>query len=232
MDELERKKIEFMATLSHELRTPLASIHEAVSLVLDHIAGEINPKQEELLTLAQKEIKRLAEFISDILDISQITSGKAEFKKERLNLKQITHDAVNSIKPHADKKGVELEVLVKEDLVLVLADPHKISRVFINLLWNAIKFTPAGGRVKIIAESNGDNVHVKIEDNGMGIAKEQHEEIFNKFFQVDQSLLSGPKGVGLGLAIVKEIVERHDGKIWVESNLDKGSCFTFTLPKA
>jgi signal transduction histidine kinase len=225
MDEIDKIRNEFMAVLSHELRAPLSTIKEGVAQLADEIAGELNLQQKEIITTVRHEVDRMADFMADLLDF------KTQIRKHDLDLKKIGQDAINSMRPYAAQKGIQLELRIPTELSSVHADPHKLTRVFINLLWNAIKFTPQGGRVVISAKSQESDILIEVADTGAGIHKEHQDKIFEKFFQSDHALGAETGGAGIGLAIVKEIIDGHNGKIWVESEIGKGSTFAFTLPK-
>jgi len=233
-------KSEFVSIASHELRTPLAAIKNAVQLMLSGKTGEINENQSKFLSMAERNINRLTNILNDLLNLSRIESGKIELKFENLVLKGITELTASSLRPQADVKSIQIEVEISEQLPAVYGDPEKIEQILTNLIGNAIKFTPEGGKIIISAKhlskekegEYGDKVAVSIKDNGIGIPPEHLEPIFEKFHQVEGSLQRSVSGTGLGLAITKGLVEAHQGKIWVESEVEKGSTFTFTLPLA
>jgi signal transduction histidine kinase/GGDEF domain-containing protein len=230
-------KSEFVSVASHELRTPLAAIKNAVQLVLKGTAGKINENQEKFLSMAERNINRLTNILNDLLNLSKIESGKIELKFENIGLKGIIELTASSLRPHADGKSIKIDLEINEPLPAVYGDPEKIERILTNLVGNAIKFTPEGGRILIIAQplahdektGYGDRVAVSVKDTGIGIPEDQLEKIFEKFHQVEGSLHRSVSGTGLGLAITKGLVEAHQGKIWVESEVGKGSTFTFTL---
>jgi len=235
---IDSMKSEFVSVASHELRTPLAAIKNAVQLVMKGTAGKVNKSQAKFLSMAERNINRLTNILNDLLDLSKIESGRIEMKFEDTDLKEIIELTASSLKPHADGKSIKIDVEIKEPFPVVYADPEKIEQILTNLIGNAIKFTPEGGRILIAAQSlphdgtygYGDRVAVSVKDTGIGIPSEHLDAIFEKFHQVESSLERSVSGTGLGLAITKGLVEAHDGKIWVESELGKGSTFTFTLP--
>jgi PAS domain S-box-containing protein len=230
--EIDRMKSEFISTVSHELRTPLTSIKGYVDLILDGDAGEINKTQCEFLTIVKQNTDRLVSLINDLLDISRIESGKVQMRKEPLAIDKIIRDVVTNFKTLLEEKAHELELELADNLPILIGDRDRISQVLTNLLGNAIKYTPNGGQIKIEAKIDNQFVKVSVSDTGIGIAKEDQAKLFQKFYRVDSSFTREHSGTGLGLAIAKTIIEHHGGSISVESELGKGSTFSFTLPCA
>ena len=237
---IDQMKSEFVSVASHELRTPLAAIKNAVQLILKGKTGEINEAQTKFLAMAERNIDRLTNILNDLLNLSRIESGKMDMRLEDLDLKDLIEGTVASLKPQADVKSIQLESRISEGLPLVYGDRGKTEQILINLMGNALKFTPEGGQVLITAEPHPahsedksiQRVSVSVKDTGIGIPKEHLEAVFEKFFQVEGSLHRSVGGTGLGLAITKGLVETLNGKIWVESEVGKGSAFTFTLAVA
>jgi signal transduction histidine kinase/GGDEF domain-containing protein len=233
-------KSEFVSVASHELRTPLAAIKNAVQLMLSGKTGEVNENQEKFLSMADRNINRLTNILNDLLSLSRIESGKIELNFQNVALKRIIELTASSIRPQADVKSIQIEVGVPEQLPAVYGDPEKIEQILTNLIGNSIKFTAEGGKILITAKplpkgkegGYGDRVDVSVIDTGIGIPPEHLESIFEKFHQVEGSLHRSVSGTGLGLAITKGLVEAHQGKIWAESEVGKGSTFIFTLPMA
>jgi len=236
LKELDQMKDDFVSSVSHELRSPLTSIKGYVDFILRGKAGALNDKLVEYLTIVKNNTSRLATFINDILDLAKIEARRFELGREALELPPLIEEMVTFFKPQAEENKIQLQAVVPTSISLVSADPDKIRQVFINLLSNAFKFTPEGGKVIIEARNSdsGDFVEVCVKDTGVGIAKEDLQKVFDKFQQIKPAggKVKKVKGTGLGLAIVKGILEAHGGRIWVESELDKGSNFVFTLPKA
>ena len=231
LTELDRLKSDFVSNVSHELRTPLTAIKGAVDLILREVAGPLNEKQSHYLNRVRSNTQHLAGLINDLLDLSKIEEGKIELQAARVSLGALVHEVMETLKPIATEKPIELDVTSLEPSTLVWADRDKITQVLINLIGNAIKFTPPHGRVTVSSGSNGtDWVRVSVSDTGPGISAEERERIFDKFYQVAENGGPKPKGTGLGLAISKTLVELHGGKIWVESGPGCGSTFYFTLP--
>jgi hypothetical protein len=220
---------------SHELRTPLSTIKNAVQLVLKGKTGVINETQLNFLTMAEKNINRLTNILNDLLDLSRIESGKVGMKFDELDLRGSVDFVLSSFRPQADGKPIYLGMEVPEDLPLVYGDREKVEQILTNLIGNAIKFTPEGGKVVVSAKLEDrvrNTVGVSVRDSGIGIPQDQMEKVFEKFHQLETPLHHSTSGTGLGLAIAKGLVEAHQGQIWVESEVGKGSTFTFTLPLA
>ncbi len=230
--EIEGLKYQFIANVSHELRTPLVAIEKSVSLILSKATGEISETQNEFLSIAERNLKRLTLLINDLLDLSKLEERKAFLKLEKTDLGAIIADSVQSLHNWAATKFIQLNKSVSPDLIRVDVDPNKIIQVLNNLIGNAIKFTPENG--SIIVEAVHDKqegvVKVSVADTGKGIAAQDLDKVFEKFYQAGERNTSDVKGTGIGLAIVREIVELHKGKVWVESELGKGTRFIFTIP--
>jgi signal transduction histidine kinase len=232
LKELDRLKSDFVSNVSHELRTPLTAIKGAVDLLLREVPGPLNENQTHHLSRVRSNTQHLAGLINDLLDLSKIEEeGKIELDAGRVSLGGLVHEVMETVKPLAAEKRVLLEVTVPEPSVLVWADRDKVTQVLMNLIGNAIKFTPSDGTVGVSAANDRSGwVRVSIRDTGPGIPANEQEKIFEKFYQVTQDGGPKPKGTGLGLAISKSLVELHGGKIWVESEEGRGSTFSFTLP--
>jgi signal transduction histidine kinase len=235
---IDSMKSEFVAVASHELRTPLAAIKNAVQLLLSGETGEANENQKKFLSMAERNINRLTNILNDLLDLSRIESGKIELKFENIQLEGVIELAASSLRPHADVKSIQIDVQIPESLPAIYGDQEKIEQILTNLIGNAIKFTPGGGKILISAhlpphgpkDGYGEAVAISVKDTGIGIPAEHLDAIFEKFHQVEGSLHRSVSGTGLGLAITKGLVEAQQGKIVVESEMGKGSTFTFTLP--
>lgn len=229
MRELDRLKSEFVMSASHELRTPLTSIAMSVNLLKESASEKLSEQEQELLNAAHEELERIKALVNDLLDLSRIEAGKVEMAFDKVSPSLLVEKAVSALKVQAKEKGVALESEIADDLPEVKADPNKITWVLTNLIANALRYTESGGKVKLSGEKVGGQVHLFVADTGTGIPPEFQSRIFDKFVQVS-GRSSG--GAGLGLAICKEIVRAHGGTIWVESEVDKGSVFVFTLPIA
>jgi len=225
-------KSEFLAHMSHELRTPLNVIIGFSELMQDGVPGEINKEQRQCLDDILSSGKRLLDLINEVLDLSKIESGKTELRLTNIALPSVIESLRSTMMPMLAPRKQSLKVEVEEGLPPVHVDKAKVRQVLLNLLSNATRFTPDGGKLKIEAVREGDWCQVSVIDNGIGIKKEDQERMFEPFYQLDNPLTKEKGGTGLGLTLVKQIIERHGGRIWVESEYGKGSRFTFTLPLA
>jgi signal transduction histidine kinase len=235
---IDAMKSEFVSIASHELRTPLAAIKNAIQLILQGKTGAINENQTKFLSMAERNINRLTNILNDLLNLSKIESGKIDLKFEDVVLESLAELTVSSLRPQADVKSIKVITEIPDELPAVYGDKEKIEQILINLIGNAIKFTPEKGNIYISAtpffeEREGGLSHkvaISVKDTGIGISPEHLASIFDKFYQVEGSLQRSVSGTGLGLAITKGLVEAHQGMIWAESDVGKGSTFTFTLP--
>jgi signal transduction histidine kinase len=226
-------KSEFVSVASHELRTPLAAIKNSVQLILQGKTGEINEHQRKFLSMADRNITRLTNILNDLLNLSKIESGKIVMTFEEMSLKVPAELVLSSLQPQAQVKSIQFVMDFPEDLPTVSGDREKLEQVLTNLVGNAIKFTPEGGTISVsgrVSDGDGNMVAISVKDTGIGIPEDQLTKIFEKFHQVEGSLHRSVTGTGLGLAITRGLVEAHQGTIWAESELGKGSTFTFTLP--
>jgi signal transduction histidine kinase len=216
-----------ISTVSHQLKTPLTSIRMAIHLLLDEKSGALTPKQEDLLVTAREDADRLHTIVEELLDIGRIGSGKVRMDLSPLLPQRMVLEGLEPYRSAARDQGVSIVVDVPEDLPQVWADPTRIAHVFANLLSNALKYTPPGGKVSLSARAEEETVRFRISDTGIGIPDRYIPRIFEQFFRVPEQ---GPgTGAGLGLAIVKEIVEAHGGTVGVESREGEGSTFLFSL---
>ncbi|MBA7648763.1 Sensor histidine kinase RcsC [subsurface metagenome] len=222
-------KSEFLANMSHELRTPLNVIIGFSELMLDRVPGEINKEQRQCLDDTLSSGKHLLDLINDILDLSKIESGKIKLRLTDVVLTDVLEGLKRTMTPILAPRKQSLDIEVEKGLPPVHADKAKVKQVLLNLLSNATRFTPDGGKLKIEAVRKGGWCHVSVVDNGIGMKKEDQERIFEPFHQLDNPLTREKGGAGLGLAVARQIIEKHGGKIWVESEYGKGSRFSFTL---
>ena len=228
LHELDRMKSEFISSVSHELRTPLHSIAGFTKLMLQ---GKVpNPDdQREFLVIIDKQSGHLGKLIDNLLDVSRLESGRFETRKQRLSIKEPIHDAVHKLYGLANEKGIVISENIPETLPEVEADRERLMQTMTNLLGNAIKFSPNGGSIIVKVEGRDSELLVEVADQGIGIPKKDIPHIFEKFYRAKDSMSTG--GAGLGLYITKQIVKAHGGRIWVESEINKGSTFYFTIPK-
>jgi PAS domain S-box-containing protein len=224
----------FYHTLSHELKTPLTAAREFVSIVIDGLAGELNTTQLNYLGIAKKSCTELAVYINDLLDATRLDTGKLHIELKAVSLAAIIQRAIAVLEPVAARKKIRLSEELDTDLTDVMVDESRIMQILTNLLNNALKFTLEGGAIVVkLAEysKNSECVQISVTDNGCGIPKDKIDNLFHRFYQIQNGDATPEKGVGLGLYLCRELVLMHGGSIWVESTLGKGSTFSFTMPK-
>jgi PAS domain S-box-containing protein len=225
---IEKMKDEFVSVVSHELRTPLTSIKGALGLLVGGVTGPLPPKAGEMAQIALSNSERLSRLVDDILDLQRIESGRITMDKRLCNVAALMKESSESVRLVAEGEGVTIEV--SPCAGSINADQERMVQGLVNLLGNAIKFTPRGGRIEFAAEGTDRSVMFRVEDNGRGIPKDKLETVFERFQQVDASDAREKGGTGLGLAIVRSIVQQHNGRVWAESELGKGSKFYVQLP--
>ncbi len=226
-------KNQFLSHISHELRTPLTCIHQFVTILLDGLAGEVSPEQGDHLKTILKSVNQLGAMVRDLLEASRAESGKTRIEPRCVAIGDLIQQAVAMMQPPAHEKEVGLEVGVDTRIPFVYGDPGRILEVLINLIENAIKFTPQGGAVTVqacLVQTDPDFVYVSVTDTGCGISPEARALVFERLYQDPNSVDNSRKGLGLGLFIAKELVSLHGGRIWVASEPGHGSTFSFTLP--
>ncbi len=231
-EEANRLKSEFLANMSHELRTPLNVIIGFSELMLDEIPGPVNKEQRQCLDDILDSGRHLLSLINELLDLSTIESGKMTLNLKSIALTAVIASSYNTIMAILTPKKQSLDVKITEGLPRVYADEVRLRQVFFNLISNSAKFTPDGGKLEIEVVKAGGWCQVSVIDNGIGIKKKHQKRIFEPFYQLDSPLVKPKSGNGLGLAVVKQIIDKHGGQIWVESECGKGSRFIFTLPLA
>lgn len=228
---LDRIKSEFIANVSHELRTPIAMIKEGVSQVADGLHGDLEEKQKYYLDRTLSHINRLTKIVNSILDISGLDAGSVELRKEKVDIIEIANQIVSYYTPKAKEKNIEIGVSFSVDSIEIFADKSKLMQAFVSLIDNAVKFTDKGS-IEVKVQDKGAEAEVGVADTGIGISQDDLPNVFDKLRQFSRAYGPGEKGVGLGLSIAKGIIELHGGKIWVESQIGKGTKFSFSLPKA
>jgi len=231
LKELDKMKSEFIAMVTHELRAPIAAVEQQITVILNKMAGEVTQKQEQLLSRAKERTKGLLDLIKDLLDLSKIEAGKMVQYKELLNLQEVIQRVVDLMKAQAEDKKLDLQFSPPSQISMILADRNSMEGIFTNLISNAIKYTPEGGKVIVQVSEEGGFVNACVSDTGIGIKKEDLSRIFDKFYRVKSSETRQIVGTGLGLSIVKSIVDAHLGSISVESEEGGGTTFTVLLPK-
>ena len=249
LEKLERLKSEFISIVSHELRTPLTSIKNSLDILMSGRCGEITPSADKFLSMAMRNVQRLSGIINDLLDLSKIEAGKMDFNFVPLNINTVIDYVKSALSEVAKSKGLNLITEETDNLPEITADSQRLEQVLTNLVSNAIKFTPENKTIKIsssivnskdikineyfkdsIKLTDGDYVEVCVEDEGIGIAEKDLLHAFDKFAQIENSLSRKAGGTGLGLPIAKQLLEAHNGAIWCDSELNKGSKFCFVIP--
>jgi signal transduction histidine kinase/GAF domain-containing protein len=231
--EVDRMKSEFVSTVSHELRTPMTSIKGYADLILMGAAGPLGDAQQRYLEVIRKNADRLQWLVNDLLDISRIETGKTQLALQPLDMARLISGVVDDhVRGRIQHEGKQLAVSteIAPSLPLVNADPEKVTRVLTNLVDNAMNYTPPGGAIAISAQPEGDFVRISVHDTGIGIAKEDHTRIFERFYRAEDEAVQAVPGTGLGLAIVQSLVAMHGGELTLQSEVGEGSTFAFTLP--
>ena len=227
--ELEQLKSQFVSTVSHELRTPLTSLRGALGLLAAGVLGDLPPDARNAVEIAQRSIQRLVTLVNDILDVERIEQGRLSLQIGSYPLAALLARSVEEVGPLALEAGITLDV--SHPPGEIEGDADRLVQVVVNLLSNALKFSPRGSTVRLRAWETPDGVEVQVEDRGRGIPASQHDAVFERFRQVEVSDAAGQRGAGLGLAIAKSIVEMHGGRIGVESQPGQGSIFWFRIPR-
>jgi len=229
--EVDKLKAEFLQNVTHELRTPLAPIMVNSEVLLLKKIGDLTPVQEEIVQSIFQSTKRLNSLIDDLLDLTKMESGKMKYQFTRVNPESLVNNSLVETYPFIQEKGIEINKQIECGSRLIYGDSSRLIQLLTNLLRNAVKFTPEGGRIDLSIRGNGsDKIELMVSDTGIGIPSSKLDRIFDRFYQVDGSATRKYKGAGLGLAIVKKIVEAHKGEIKVESREGAGTKFTVILP--
>jgi signal transduction histidine kinase/HAMP domain-containing protein len=226
-----RLKSDFLANMSHELRTPLNSIIGFSDMLLTEEVGALSETQRDFLETVARNGRHLLQLISELLDLSKIEAGHLRLTLEPIDLRQLLHEAADSVRAQTEKRGHRFELDLPADPLTVTADHVRVRQVLLNLLSNAIKFTPEGGQVRLSGRPESDGVRIEVVDTGIGISAADQQKLFREFVQLDPSASRHYEGTGLGLALCKRLVELHGGRIGVDSDRGQGSTFWFTLPR-
>ena len=224
-------KSQFISTVSHELRTPLGCMKEGIAIVLDGLVGQINDQQRKFLNLAKRNVDRLAVLVNNVLDFQKLEAGKIRLDIQANDISEVVEEAYQTMVSSAKNKGIDFTLELEDSLPKARFDSAKIIQALTNLINNAIKFTPEGGKVYVCAGAQGQDLVMRISDTGMGIPKQALPKIFDRFYRIHRPGKE-IQGTGLGLAIVNKIVTMHGGRIEVESEVDKGTTFIVFLPLA
>jgi len=230
---VERVKTEFVSLAAHQLRTPLAAIKWTLKMLLDGDLGEITPEQQEFIEKTYKSNERMISLINDLLDVTRIEEGRYLYKPALSNFDNVVHFVLNSHKDNVDRKNIKLEFKkIKTKIPRIIIDVEKMRVAVDNLLDNAVKYTPPGGKITVELDylKKTKEIEFKIQDTGVGIPSDQKGRVFTKFFRGANVMRMDTEGSGLGIFISKNIIEAHGGKIWFESEENKGTTFHFTLP--
>ena len=231
LKELDKMKSDFIAMVAHELRAPIAAVEQQLTVILNKMAGEVTKKQEQLLFRAKERTKGLLDLIKDLLDLSKIEAGKMVQYMEPLSLQEVIQRVVDMMRAEAEGKKIDLQFSGPNQISLINADRNSMDGIFTNLISNAIKYTPEGGKVWVTLSEEGGFVKATVSDTGIGVKKEDLPRIFDKFYRVKTTETRQIIGTGLGLSIVQSIVDAHLGSISVDSEVGKGTTFTVLLPK-
>ncbi|HEX7997576.1 MAG TPA: ATP-binding protein [Pyrinomonadaceae bacterium] len=229
--ELAELKEEFLALTTHDLRSPLTVISGVISFFTSGRLGELSPEQQNMVAMMERNTQSLIELVNDLLDASKLESGTMRLDVTSIDLRGLLDELRETMEPLAREKEILLQEELAPDLPPVEADRTKLRRILVNLLSNALKFTPKGGRVEVRAAMEGERIKLTVADTGVGIAPEDVKRLFDKYEQARSRATRGEKGTGLGLYITRQLVELHGGEIQVKSEPGRGSTFSFTLPR-
>lgn len=232
LQEESKLKSRYVGMVSHDIQSSLATIQNSLKVVLDGFTGEVSEKAQEMILRAEQRSLYVLNFVKDLLDLSKIKTGK-DLEKKPIQLKEIVEKVVEDVRKRAEEKRLILNVANSTANSTVYANPDGIEQVLVNLLTNAMKYTPWGGKITVSVQSStsNDSILVSVEDTGIGIPQEEQDEIFDEFYRAKSAQKFVKDGTGLGLSIVKEIIKAHNGEIYVESEVGKGSKFIVSLPK-
>jgi PAS domain S-box-containing protein len=230
LKKLDHIKTDFLNTTSHELRTPLAAIKGYIQMLLKQILGEINEEQKKALEVILRNTNRLDHLVQDILDISRLESDTMKFIPENIDVEKMVKEIAETMQASADLKRIKIDINIQKGISDLMVDQERIKQVLMNLVDNAIKFSPVNSIINVNAKMNRNHILFEIQDYGEGIPKNKQKKIFEKFYQIDSGEDRKFGGTGLGLTISQKIVNAHGGKIWVDSTLGKGSTFKFSIP--
>jgi two-component system phosphate regulon sensor histidine kinase PhoR len=227
---IEKVQSNFLAMVSHQLKSPLSSTLLQTSILLDGMVGELGEKQRDLIQKIKAKIRGMTELVNDVLDVCFIEEGAHVAQIEALNLSEISQRAIELMQPQAHDKNISFQLTIDEEPPLISGNRSSIEAMFINLISNAIKYTPTNGQFRVHIMKKGQHIQIQVSDNGIGIEAKDIPHIFNKFFRERSERTKHIGGTGLGLSIVKGVVDAHQGSIYVESEVGKGSTFTVTMP--
>jgi len=228
--EVARAKNDFVSLVSHELRTPMTSIKGYTDLMLKGAVGALNEQQKSFMTIVKSNVDRMAELVSDLLDVSRLEAGRVRLTLGRLDLAGVILEISQELAETMRQRELTLHFDLPPGLPPVCADRRRIVQVLLNLLSNAYRYTLAGGKITIAVQALDDEVQVDVIDTGIGISEQDRESIFERFYRADHPVVREQAGTGLGLPIARSLIEMHGGRLWVRSEEQVGSTFSFTLP--
>ncbi|MBI5892402.1 MAG: HAMP domain-containing histidine kinase [Deltaproteobacteria bacterium] len=226
--EKDRLKSEYVMMVAHDIKSPLSSVLSMIDAVIEGFAGEIEDKVMDMFIRIKHRVGNVHHYVADLLDLSRFRSIQ-KLNLEDFKIRDVIDESSKFAMPKGEGKHIDLMIDAPDEIPMITADREQIRYVFINLLANALKYTPDGGKVKVIVRATPDTINVEVSDTGIGIPKDDISKIFTEFFRAG-NVRDTTKGTGLGLALVRHIIERHNGKIWVLSELGKGAAFKFVLP--
>jgi two-component system phosphate regulon sensor histidine kinase PhoR len=233
LQRLRRIRSEFIDNLSHELRTPLANVRLLTEMLMDDLEHEdVSTRTRERVATIDVETGHLVQMVNELLDLSRIEQASAPIRQDDVLLPPLVAGTLQRLRTFAERQGVILVELVPDDLPPVRGDEERLDQLLMNLLHNAIKFSPQGGTVTITTDEHPDRVVVSVTDHGIGIPQKDRDRVFERFYKVDRARQRGLGGTGLGLAIARHIAEAHGGRLWLQSSEGKGSTFSFSVPFA
>jgi signal transduction histidine kinase len=228
--EIAQAKNDFVSLVSHELRTPMTSIKGYTDLMLKGAVGALTDQQQNFMAVIKSNVDRMAELVSDLLDVSRLEAGRMQLVLERLDLAGVVFEISQELTETLRQRELALQLELRPGLPRVLADRSRVIQVLLNLLSNAYRYTPPGGTITISAHVSGHVVKVDVADTGIGIPEKDQAFIFERFYRADHPVVREQAGTGLGLPIARSLIEMHGGKLWLRSELGVGSTFSFTLP--
>jgi signal transduction histidine kinase len=232
LEEVDHVKQELVSNVSHELRTPITSIAGYAELLIDGDLGELSGKQIDAVRRIERNTGRLGMLVEDLLTLSRAESGQLDLERDEIDLHKVVAEAYEMAEELLRARVLDVQLSLPEHPVIVLGDAHALERVVMNLLGNAIKFTPDGGKVTVTVSQTASQASLTVRDTGMGIAQEDQEHLFTRFFRASAATHHAIQGTGLGLSIVHSIVTQHDGRVEVDSTPGAGTAVTVLLPRA
>jgi two-component system phosphate regulon sensor histidine kinase PhoR len=233
LERLRRIRSEFIDNVSHELRTPLANVRLLTEMLMDDLENEeVSTRIRDRVATIDIETGHLVQMINELLDLSRIEQASDSVRHDEVLLAPLVEASMRRLRTFAERQGVVLIELVPDDLPPIRGDEERLDQLLMNLLHNAIKFSPDGGSVAITTDEHPDGVVISVTDHGVGIPRKDQARVFERFYKVDRARQRGVGGTGLGLAIARHIAEAHGGRIWLESTEGEGSTFSFSLPFA